>query len=79
MNKWEDAEWVGGGRAQPKVTGEVVRCFCQLCLRIGVHHPQRSLLFQKVMGLVEAKSSQPVLWRAFQMLTLLRQSHLLGF
>lgn len=78
MNKWENAEWVGGGRAQHKVTGEMVHCLCQLCLHIGVRQPQRSLLLQKVMGLVEAKSSQPVLWRAFQMLTLLRQRHLLG-
>lgn len=69
---------MGGGRAQHKVTGAVLHCLCQLCLHIGVHHPQRSLLFQKVRELVEAKSSQPVLWRAFQILTLVRQSPLLG-
>ena len=78
MNKWEDTEWVGGGRAQHKVTGEVERCLCRLYLRIGVHHLQRSLLPQKVTGLVEVKSSQPALQRAFQMWTFLRQGHLLG-
>lgn len=65
MNKWEDAEWVGSGKVQYKVNWG------------SVHHPQGSLLLQKVTGLVEAKSSQPVLWRAFQMLALLGQSHLL--
>lgn len=71
MNKWEDAEWVGGGRAQHKVTGAMLCCLFQLCLHFAVHP-------QKVMELVQANSSQPALQRVFQMLTILRQSHLLG-
>lgn len=78
MNKWEDAEWVGSGRAQHKVTGEMLRCLFQLCLHFTVHHVQRSHLSQEVMELVEAKSSQPALQRVFQMSTILRQSNLLG-
>lgn len=78
MNKWEDAEWVGGGRAQCKVSREMVPCLFQLCLHVHVHHPQGSHLLQKVTGLVEAKSSQPVLWRTFEMLTHPRQRQLLG-
>lgn len=39
------SEWVVG-RAQHKVPGAVLHCYCQLCLNIGVHHPHsRSLLF----------------------------------
>lgn len=78
VNKWEDAEWVGGDRAQHKVTGAMLCCLFPLCLHFAVHHLQRSHLPQKIMELVEAKSSQPALQRVFQMLTILRQSHLLG-